>query len=458
MILSISFTSTGYRYTNNGQGIEVPIGKYSVPIPLGHLAINPVTYNATTGVTSGLNTEEYYHVRVLYGNDESQPIDNGPFLSTFDFGSNTTEFTKAFNNAGTKSFPPQTSGGYEAYETYVNGAAVYTNVTMPGCNASHGPISVFVGPRRESFGIALGEVFDGININPAPAGELGSRANTSAYDGNSLDRFNVISFVLEIPIACARPSNTSVLGIWSSVKKVVHSTQGSHFAGEQTTRLGNPLINELLIGTTFKNEWNARPPAGDDRYTVFYTNPVLPAYIEILFGAGSPANLSAVVAPTTPRNDLAVVLLDGIPGLNNQGNASDGTFASSDLLRINVSSAPFVPCSSQNPLGVIGGDASGFPNGRRLGDDVVDIYLRVAMGVLCGKIPSLCPNFTAGAGANFAYTDQAPTRACMFKCSSNDFPFLNPPIPGNVLFDPTSAYNMSQFNQNCPKGTTFVPV
>jgi hypothetical protein len=393
---------TGYRYTNNGRGIEVPVGKFSVPIPLGHIAINPVTYNATTGVTSGLNTEEYYHVRVLYGNDESQPIDVGPFLSTMQAGENTTEFTKAFNNAGTKTFPPKTSGGYEAYEDYVNGAAIYTNVTMPGCNASHGPISVFVGPRRESFGIALGEVFDGINVDPAPAGELGTRANTASYDGNSIDRFNVISFVLEIPIACTRVKSTGVLGVWSSVKKVLHSNAGNHFAGEQTTRLGNPLVNELLIGTTFKNEWNARPPAGDDRYNVFYTNPVLPTYIQALFGAGSPANQAAVIAPTTPRNDLSVVLLDGIPGINNQGNASDGSPVPSDLLRINVSLATFVECSAQNPLGVIAGDTAGFPNGRRLGDDVVDIYLRVAMGVLCPSFPTLCPNFTAGAGAKLA--------------------------------------------------------
>jgi len=171
-----------------------------------------------------------------------------------------------------------------------------------------------------------------------------------------------------------------------------------------------------------------------------------------------------VVAPDFPRVDLIAVYHTGIPGVNQPINRhvtdddnTDKKTIFADLLRLNLD-IPFVDCLSQNPLGVIGSDNAGYPNGRRLGDDVVDITLRASMGFLCALNPTaFCGGNTVGPGASLEYTDQSPARACMFKCATNDFPFLNPPIPGNVLFQPTGPYSQSQFNQHCPSGASINP-
>jgi Domain of unknown function (DUF4331) len=183
-----------------------------------------------------------------------------------------------------------------------------------------------------------------------------------------------------------------------------------HFAGEQTTRLGQPLINELFIGITYKNEWNGNHPSADERYNSFLLNPVLPIYIQLRYGA------AGVIAPPFSRVDLLTVLHQGIPGLtqtfaNNDDDDDDNDNTSSsssskksrlspkksghnddddddddssddddndtkkpiyaDMLRMNINAAGYKSCQLQNPLGVVGGDTAGYPNGRRLGKNFV---------------------------------------------------------------------------------------
>jgi hypothetical protein len=493
---------TGYRYANNGRGIEIAVPQgVNVPLPLAHIV--GVHFNTTTGVTVGLNVEEYYRVRVLSGDDYSSAIEAGPFASTASFGETVTEFTKAFDNAGTKSFGENATqdGSTDKYDEYVREAAIYTRVNIPGCSDQ---ARMFVGPRRESFGIALGEVFDAINIDPAPVFELdvrvinvngtafnGTTANSTAFDatgtafdGNTLDQMSVISFVIEIAPQCLRSVvHGGVLGGWASVRTLEHRTSGGsseqqHFAGQQTTRLGNPLVNELLIGTTFKNEWNSRQPSGDERFNAFLLNPVIPAYIQLLFGA------AGVSAPKFERVDLLAILHQGIPGLNRPNNdatrvadfnkragrnskqiqqkqdaqTSSPSTVFADMLRLNVTAGAYKKCAKQNSLGVLGKDTAGYPNGRRLGDDVVDITLRAAMGALCTNAASAAQfcggrNNIAPSGS-LHYTDQAPVRACMFHCAEtspkrDDFPFLNTPIPGNKLFHTGTQYTVSQFLRYC---------
>ena len=482
---------TGYRYANNGLGIVVPVNNMSIPIPLAHVAgpaFGPIRFNATTQTTMNLNSEEYYRVRVLDGDSYTSSIEEGPFMSTTDGNNNKVfEFTKAFDNAGTKSFgeaPSDIANGFsKRYEEYVESAATYRDVQVPGCSQS---AMMFVGPRRESFGIALGEVFDAINIDPGPVTQSGTRSTlenvgSAFYDGNSLDRMSVISFVIEIAPECLQNAQSGkVLGAWASVASLDHRNDnkgvGRHFVGQQTNRLGNPLVNELLIGTTFKNEWSVRHPSGDARFNDFLLNPVVPVYIQTLFEAAA-----GVMAPAFSRVDIPAVLHTGIPGLNlpinqatgNHNGRKGGTRKNvrgnktktpappgvvyADMLRINLEVATWVPCNQQNNLGVIGGDTAGYPNGRRLGDDVVDITLRVAMGALCsaqtaatycGSAANVAPSGSLG------YTDQAPNQACMFRCdtdSGDDFPFLNTPIPGNFLFQPNSRYTVSQFQKGCPQ-------
>jgi len=446
----------GYRYANNGRGFEIAVQGRSVPIPLAHYA--PVTADPTSRNVSGLNAQEYYRLRVARGSSYSQSIErgNGAFASTTINGVRSLEFNKAFDNAGTRTFPGGKTG-YDAYNAYVHNSSIYTDVVMPGCSQ---PISVFVGPRRESFGIALGEIFDLLNVAPGGAPVKKTRDNPIdidwfgvTNDGNSLDRFSVISFVLEVPQAClVSKNNGRVLGAYASVRPLTH--RGSeHFTGAQVSRLGNPLVNELLIGITFKNEWNAAQPCNDARFEQFLLYPSVPAIVELLFGSAGVIAKAGANAPNFPRTDLVAVLHTGIPGINQPVNeVNKGKVVHADLLRMNLDAAPFKECLSQNPLGVVNGDTSGYPNGRRLGDNVVDITLNVAEGILCkagAATAGLCGGGVTptSTGALF-YSNNAPIDACMFQCgATNDFPFLNPPIPGDKLFKVAKAapYAPSQF-------------
>ena len=133
-----------------------------------------------------------------------------------------------------------------------------------------------------------------------------------------------------------------------------------------------PLVNEVVIGLKDKNRFNASEPKDDGQFADYVTNPTLPTLLEVLFGG------AGVKAPTNfPRTDLVAAFLTGVEGVNKPANV-----VVSEMVRLNTSIAP-TPGAAQNRLGVLGGDNAGFPNGRRPGDDVVDIELRVAMGVLC---------------------------------------------------------------------------
>ncbi|MDQ3080486.1 MAG: DUF4331 domain-containing protein, partial [Pseudomonadota bacterium] len=189
----------------------------------------------------------------------------------------------------------------------------------------------------------------------------------------------------------------------------------------QVSRLGNPLVNELVIGLPQKDLFNAVKPTADAALADFVTNPTFPAILQSLF---------PVVAPTNfPRNDLVATFLTGIASLNQLS-----TVTPSEMLRLNMVVNP-TPRTNQRQLGVVADDLAGFPNGRRPGDDVVDIVLRVAMGRLCHPIPingvptqlGLCKPSDAPTGLT-AYTDGAPTDASTF---FNRFPYLTTALRGS---------------------------
>jgi hypothetical protein len=180
-----------------------------------------------------------------------------------------------------------------------------------------------------------------------------------------------------------------------------------------------PLVNEVVIGLKDKDRFNASRPAQDAQFATYVTNPTLPALVELLFGS------VGVRAPTNfPRSDLVTAFLTGVPGLNRPMNVRP-----SEMLRLNTTTA-IAAQASQNRLGVIGGDLAGFPNGRRPGDDVVDIELRVAMGLLCtlnapaafGCVPGDAPS------GSIHFTDGAYLDSTVFTAA---FPYLNLPIPGS---------------------------
>lgn len=177
-----------------------------------------------------------------------------------------------------------------------------------------------------------------------------------------------------------------------------------------------PLVNEVVIGLKDRNRFNASEPRDDGQFADYVTNPTLPALLEILFGS------AGVRAPTNfPRTDLVAAFLTGISGLNQPANV-----VASEQMRLNTSIAP-TPFGSQSRLGVLGGDNAGFPNGRRPGDDAVDIELRVAMGVLCTVNIGGCVPANAPAGS-LKYTDGAFLHSGFI---ASEFPYLRAPLKGS---------------------------
>jgi len=196
------------------------------------------------------------------------------------------------------------------------------------------------------------------------------------------------------------------------------------------------LVNELVIGLKYKALFNTDVPSNDGQFATFVTNPTLPTILSLLFlnTVNTLTNQTlTTLAPTNyPRNDLVAAFLTGIKGINQPKKV-----VGSEQLRLNTATK-VTPLAKQNTLGVIGGDNAGFPNGRRLGDDVVDIALDVVMGRLC-TIPALgfCTAAQAPVGS-VAFTDGAPVSAADF---SAKFPYVNDPLPGNSPEFGQAIYN-----------------
>ena len=184
---------------------------------------------------------------------------------------------------------------------------------------------------------------------------------------DTLAGFNVNSVALQVPryrIAHQRHvTDNPVVGVWSTT-----SRRGVDGKYHQVSRLGNPLVNEVVIPLKDKNRFNRSFPAGDARFLDYVTKPELPKLIEAVYG---------IKAPKEPRNDLVSVFLTGVDGLNQPKGVTP-----SEQLRLNMTTPV---TENPNRLGVIGGDNQGYPNGRRLADDVIDISLQVVEGELVGS-------------------------------------------------------------------------
>jgi hypothetical protein len=310
-------------------------------------------------------------------------------------------FFKPVDNIGNKTIPD-----YEDYAEHF----LY-EVSIPSCNA---PGRVFVGQRKEGFVVNLGEVFDLVNTNP-----VGPRDGAP----NTISDKNVTSLALEVPTSCLTKGTDPVIGGWTTASL----SDGDDW--KQVSRLGMPLVNELVIGLPDKDRFNASHPSNDGQFLHYVTNPYLPVLLNTEFG-------NAAVIPNSPRNDLVAAFLTGVKGLNQPLKVTPG-----EMLRLNTSILP-TPPATQNDLGVLGGDLAGFPNGRRPFDDVVDVTLRVAEGALCGAIGN-CGTQTSDPNHGLPYTDGAraagPDAAharVTGEIKAGDtylpvFPYLNTPLPGS---------------------------
>jgi hypothetical protein len=377
-----------FRFTQKDQGLTVKAGSKSVPVPL--INIGPVSSTNT----SAQNYAESYTLTLVRGDRR-----HGQFFPIADAETGSTTFAKPLDNIGEKSIP-----GYAAYaDTFIK----Y-------------PVTQL-----------------------APAG-----VNARNDEPNSLADKNVTSLALEIPSACLTAGSDPVIGAWTtaSVRQaaVFNSTPqsdksaasvgpvadptGPKVAGGawvQLSRLGAPLVNEVVIGLPDKDRYNGSEPKNDAQFADYVTNPSFPVLLQALFGS------AGVLAPNVyPRADLVEVFLTGVPGLNQPKRVTPA-----EILRLNTSTA-ITPVATQNDLGVIGGDLAGYPNGRRPIDDVVDITLRAAMGVLLAPFDGSAkdPDPASDASRQLGYTDGAEPNPANYQVV---FPYLTTPIPGS----PNSASN-----------------
>ncbi|MFZ0870947.1 MAG: DUF4331 domain-containing protein [Rhodanobacter sp.] len=400
-----------FRFTNSYKDLTVPTGTTGTPIPVPLLNIGPVSSTNQ----SALNRTETYTVELLQGDPDTargRPLVNSAGGSTV--------FTKPVDNIGFKSIAN--------YATYAN-SYVY-NVVIPGCSQ---PGRVFAGQRKDGFVADLGEIFDLVNLNP-----LGSRDSTH----NALTDKNVDTLALEVPASCLRDSSGDpVIGAWTTAsvgRTQIIGPQGeaqsvpANFASGdnfvQVSRLGQPLVNELVIGLPDKDKFNNSKPNNDAQFLKYVTNPSVPVLLNALFGAN---------VPQTPRNDLVTVFLTGVPGINKPTNVTP-----SEELRLNTTTPVTAP-ANQSDLGVLGGDLAGFPNGRRPYDDVVDIALRVEEGALCSPAIGKCGSEATDPNKGAPFTDGArspgPTAATEHVTGDEfaadtylaQFPYLMTPLPGS---------------------------
>jgi hypothetical protein len=388
-----------FRFQNANKDTQLTVGGKKVSIPLvinGGAIADP---NAP-----GANVRETYTVNVVRGDRRSGQ--RSPVTSATGGG---TSFDKPLDNIGNKSIP-----NYAAYAA----KHVYS-VNIPGCST---PARMFVGQRKDPFVVNLGETFDLINIK-APATEFAANAEKAAKD--DLADKNVTSIELEVAASCLIAGGDPVIGGWTTASmrqarllNPVPAGGGASKEGgawTQVSRLGMPLVNEVVIGLKDKDRFNASKPMNDGQFADYVTNPTLPALVEILYG-----NAGAKAPTNFPRNDLVTAFLTGVKGLNQPAKVTP-----SEMLRLNTSIAP-AAMGAQKRLGVIDGDNAGFPNGRRPGDDVVDIALRVVMGKLCTLNLGCAPSDAPAGGLHF--TDGAYLDDSFF---TNGFPYLKTPLPGS---------------------------
>src|SRR5215510_11067627 len=263
--------------------------------------------------------------------------------------------------------PPDNIGPRTLQKFY--GTTDYRALSAQRVTSLDGGGKVFAGQRDDGFFADIGDIFDLVAIR-------------KGFDTGGKDFFAgyaVHTLALQIPISQI-DTKSHVVGVWTATeRKAAYVRRHKLRRGwVQVSRLGNPLINEVVIPTKLKDRWNRLGPATDNQFSTYYENPILAAVINQLYNVG---------APEHNRDDLVAVLLTGVPGLNNTGTTR------ADELRINLSIPP-KPRGTENRLGVLGNDLAGFPNGRRLTDDVVDIAERAVAGALKGN------NVPLGDGVN----------------------------------------------------------
>jgi Domain of unknown function (DUF4331) len=307
----------------------------------------------------------------------------------------------------------------------------YERLAAQAIHKIAGRHTVFAGQRLEGFYVDLGAVFDLGDLRPFQ--NLHIAAMSAAHGVNATHDFGVHSIALKVPnheltrdgsTPTDPMSATSVIGVWTAASRrravIRHAGTGTvHETGQwvQVSRLGNPLFNEVIVPMGEKDRWNSLPASADGQFLKYVQHPELASLLPVLYPGVFP-NLAKL---TAPRADLAAILLTGIPKGIVPGFQNFTGSNPADQLRLNMA----IPPTRTNPkaLGLIGGDAAGFPNGRRVFDDVVTVELRAIAGL---TYPLVNPSYTPDAAAALV-TDGLGANSTRYL---PHFPYLGTPAGG----------------------------
>jgi hypothetical protein len=296
----------------------------------------------------------------------------------------------------------------------------YANLAAEAISTFGNGIKAFAGQRAEGFYVDLGAVFDLGNLRPFQgdhAGWASTGLPAMAAGVNSTAGVNVHTLAVQVPMSLltnngqAPTSSTGTIGVWTTAsRQQIRILEGGPGGDNgmvsnlgpfvQVSRLGNPLFNEVLVPLSTKDFWNSQSPAKDSQFASYVSSPQLAALLPSLF-PGVFDSLATFNATNTPRADLLAILLTGIPTGVVPGFAGNYTGPTqADMLRLNMTIPPTAPANASN-LGLIGGDIAGYPNGRRVFDDVVTIELRAIAGVTLPLVDKgYTPDGAAGSLSN----------------------------------------------------------
>jgi hypothetical protein len=304
-----------------------------------------------------------YRFKTTYGNPETFLYNTNQVTSVNDPDLNRKQTYTLTEVRGKESKP--IGQNLLTAPAYVGARRSTPNYRTTAAGASHsleqGAVRTFAGPRDDPFYADLGAIFDLGGLRPLNAFHVVNQPTAAGED--YLAGFNVSSIVLQVPSARLTNAGDPVIGVWATTSRRVAGAAGSADVWKQVSRLGNPLVNEVVIPVGMKDTFNASSPDKDLQFGKYVLDPELGKLIPFLYGPSGikvPTTVNAGLGASFPgRQDLAVIFLTGIPGINRSKTFS----APSEMLRLNTSIS-----------------RSAFPNGRGLADDVVDAALQVVAG------------------------------------------------------------------------------
>jgi hypothetical protein len=315
------------------------------------------------------------------------------------------------------------------------------NLGQPAVHSLGGNVKVFAGQRAEQFYVDLGSIFDLANLRPLQSANVfAHQLGLQNMPGvNATNHLNVHTIALQVPISDLTVKGRPTIGVWTSASRQSVSVRGaaaedrvSSGPWRQVSRLGNPLFNEVLVPLSKKDYWNMQAPVHDKQFASYVAHPELAGLLPVIYPAipsSAPApfaNLAALVKSGKPRVDLEAILLTGIPSGIVPGFTNFTGPTQADMLRLNTSIPPTPSTSKKfSTLGLVGGDPAGYPNGRRITDDVVTIELRAIAGLTYALVDK-----SYKVDAVVSELDDGLTGSSVTNGPLSDFPYMGVPYDG----------------------------